>query len=94
MSRMAQRSKRSISLPPKLADAIDRAADAEGTSFSAWLADVAAHRLRLEDGRRAVAEWEVEHGALTEAELDDGLARARALLRRAPAKRSSQKRSA
>lgn len=77
---MAQRDKRSISLPPDLAAAIDRAAATEGTSVSAWIAATAAHRLRLEEGRRGVAEWERDHGPLTAEELADGLARARELL--------------
>jgi hypothetical protein len=88
---VARRTKRSISLPPEIARAIDRAAAGHGTSFSGWLAETAAHRLRLEAGRRAIAEWEHEHGALTAEELADGLARARALLgrgaRRRPARR-------
>ena len=50
---MAQREKRSISLPAELARAVEEAARAEGTTFSAWLAQTAAHRLKLEaDGRR------------------------------------------
>jgi hypothetical protein len=77
---MAQRHRRSVSLPPDLADAIERAAQAGGISFSGWLAETAAHRLRLEAGQGAIAEWEREHGPLTEAELADGLARARQLL--------------
>jgi hypothetical protein len=77
---MAQREKRSISLPPGLASEIDRAAAEGHTSFSAWLADTAARRLRLEAGRRALSEWEAEHGALTEEELAEGRERARALL--------------
>jgi len=81
---MAQRDKRSVSLPPELAQAIDRAAAQDGTSFSGWLADTAAQRLRLEAGRQAIAEWERDHGPLTAAELADGLARARALLGRSP----------
>lgn len=84
---MAQREKRSISLPPDLAAEIDRAAAAEGTTVSAWIASTAAHRLRLEAGRRGIAEWERQHGALTAEELADGLARARAILSRAPSKR-------
>lgn len=92
--RMAQRSKRSISLPPKIAEAIEQAAEAQGTTFSAWVAEVAAHRLRLDAGRRSVAEWEIDHGALTDAELADGLTRARALLQPASAKRHSRERSA
>jgi hypothetical protein len=79
---MAQREKRSVSLPPELAQAIDQAAADDGTTFSAWLADTAAHRLRLESGRQAIASWEREHGPLSPDELADGLARARALLGR------------
>lgn len=86
---MAVRQKRSISLPPDLADAIEQAAAAEGTTVSAWLADTAAHRLRLESGRRGIAEWERQHGPLTADELAQGLARARSLLRRSPTTRQS-----
>jgi hypothetical protein len=49
------------------------------------LAEAAAHRLKLEAGRQAITEWELENGPLTEAELADGLARARSSLGRAPA---------
>lgn len=90
-SAMAQRVKRSVSLPPELAQAIDRAASDDGTTFSAWLADTAAHRLQLEAGRRAIAEWERDHGPLTADELADGLARARALLGHSDTKRPSRR---
>lgn len=86
---MAQREKRSISLPPELAAAIDRAAASEGTSVSAWIAASAAHRLRMEAGRRGIAEWELDHGALTTAELTEGRARARAVLGRSGSKRKA-----
>ena len=79
---MAQWEKRSVSLPPELARAVEEAARAEGTTFSAWLAQTAAHRLRLEAGRQALAEWERENGSLTEAELAEGRARARSSLGR------------
>lgn len=88
-SGMAQRDKRSVSFPPDLAKAIDAAAAAAGTSFSAWIAETAAHRLRLAAGRQGVAEWEAEHGPLSERELAEGLARARALLGRTASKRSA-----
>ena len=90
---MAQRQKRSISLPPELAEAIEQAASSEGTTVSGWLADTAAHRLRMDAGRRAIAEWEADNGPLTAEELADGLVRARALLGRSaagqPTKRSA-----
>lgn len=86
---MTVRQKRSISLPSDLADAIDRAASAEGTTVSAWLAETAAHRLRLDAGRRGIAEWERRNGPLTPGELAEGLARARAVLRRPVTSRKS-----
>jgi Arc/MetJ-type ribon-helix-helix transcriptional regulator len=88
---VAQREKRSVSLPPELARAVEEAARAEGTTFSAWLAQTAAHRLKLEAGRKALAEWERENGPLTEAELAEGRARAQASLDRAPAHHAERK---
>ncbi|MHB8329674.1 MAG: hypothetical protein ACYDD6_08640 [Acidimicrobiales bacterium] len=86
---MAQRDKRSVSFPAELAEAIDRAAAESGSSFSAWIAETAAHRLRLEAGRRGVAEWEAEKGPLTPEELAEGMARARDLLGRASVAQSA-----
>jgi hypothetical protein len=80
---MAQREKRSISLPRDLARAVDDAALGEGTSVSAWLAQTAARRLHREAGQQAIAEWELENGPLAPEELASGRARARALLGRA-----------
>lgn len=62
---------------PKLAITVDAeihaqvlvAADEEGTSVSAWMTNAARRALLVRDGLRAVAEWETEHGALTDAEL-------------------------
>lgn len=87
---MALRHKRSISLPPELAEDIKRAAESEGKTVSKWIAQTAAHRLRLEAGRRAIAAWELEHGPLTSSELAEGLARARALLRKRGGRRISR----
>lgn len=46
------------------------AAAAEGTSVSAWITAAARRALLIRDGLAAVAEWEAEHGALTQAEID------------------------
>ena len=51
------------------------AAEAEGTSVSAWITAAARRALVVRDGLAAVAEWEAEHGALTQAELEAARAR-------------------
>jgi hypothetical protein len=81
-----------VSLPSELAQEIDRAAARSRTTFSGWLAETAAHRLRLDAGRRALTAWERDHGALTADERAEGLSRARALLGRSrskPARKSA-----
>jgi hypothetical protein len=78
---VAPRERRSISLPGELAAAIENAAAAQNTSVSSWIAEVAAHRLRLEAGRRGIGEWERDNEALTVDELAEGLSRVRALLK-------------
>jgi hypothetical protein len=63
---------------PKLAITVDAevhqrvlaAAADEGVSVSAWMTAAARRALLVRDGLRAVAEWEEEHGELTEAELE------------------------
>jgi hypothetical protein len=65
-----------------------KAAEAEGTSISAWITTAARRALLARDGLAAVAEWEAEHGALTRAELEAARSRiARSTARR---KRSSR----
>ena len=46
------------------------AAQMEGKSISAWITAAARRALLLRDGLAAVAEWEADHGALTQAELE------------------------
>jgi hypothetical protein len=57
-----------ISFDPELARAVRKAAGKEPTS--SWLADAARRKLRSEGLLRVVREWEVEHGAFSEAELN------------------------
>ena len=64
------------------------AAEAEGTSVSAWITAAARRALLIRDGLSAVADWEAEHGALTQAELE--AARSRVERSTAPRKRSSR----
>jgi GTP cyclohydrolase FolE2 len=84
---MSQRDKRSISLPPALAAAIDLEAARQGTTMSAWIAKAAAHQLRLEAGRQGIAEWERENGPFTEAELAEARKTMAMLLEQKPEKR-------
>ncbi len=64
-----------ISVPEEIDAAIRQAAEAEGLPVSAWIAQAAAkaadERTRLAEGLAAVAEWEAEHGAFTDAERAD-----------------------
>ena len=52
---------------------------------------MALHPYRCQGKLYALAEWEQENGPLTDAELADGLARARASLGRAPADATERK---
>jgi len=46
------------------------AAACRGVSVSVWITDAARLALKVQDGLSAVAEWEAEHGTLTEVELN------------------------
>ena len=64
------------------------AAEAEGTSVSAWMTAAARRALLVRQGLAAVAEWEAEHGALTQGEIDAARARVeRSTTRRRRSKR-------
>jgi hypothetical protein len=62
--------KLAITVDPDVHEQILAAAAAEGLSVSAWMTEAARRALVVRDGLRAVAEWERQHGALTDAELD------------------------
>jgi hypothetical protein len=82
-------SKRSVSLEATVADAIERAAEQDGVSFSAWLTLAAQRQLRLRDGLRGVQEWESEAGALSTAERAAGETLLDRLLGDEPARRTA-----
>lgn len=63
--------KMSVSFDLGLGEAIRASAASAGQSVSAWLARAAHDQLRLDALGAAVAAWETEHGALTEAEVGD-----------------------
>lgn len=54
----------SISLPTQAEERIRAAAAAAGMSVSTWVVRAAEHEALLEEGRRAVREFEAEHGPL------------------------------
>lgn len=57
--------KLSVAIDERIAAAARAAASREGTSLSAWLSRAAEQALRIDEGFRAVAEWESEQGPLT-----------------------------
>lgn len=61
--------KLAITVDADVRDRVLAAAAAEGVSVSAWMTKAARKVLLVSDGLAAVAEWEAEHGAPTEAEL-------------------------
>ncbi len=65
-------SRLSISVPPEVEDAIRAAAEAAGLPISVWLAQAAQRaaeeQAAIADGLAAIAEFEAEYGALTDAE--------------------------
>lgn len=61
-----------------------RAATEDKMSVSAWLTAAARRSLRIRDGLAAVAEWEAEHGALTDCELEQARRRLQQKHRQGP----------
>ena len=59
----------SLSFEPALAERARRAAEARGQSLSAFVAGAVEHRLKLEEARRVLGDWEAEQGRITEDEL-------------------------
>lgn len=85
---------------PKLAITVDpdvhaqvlAAAADDGISVSAWMTKAARRALLVRDGLAAVAEWESEHGALSDAEMAAARQRVAAQISRKtsrPARRSA-----
>lgn len=62
--------KLAITVDPDVYEQVVAAAAAEGVSISAWMTAAARRALLIRDGLHAVAEWENEHGAFTEAEMN------------------------
>jgi hypothetical protein len=58
----------SVTLDAEVLKEAREAARIRGMSLSAWPSEAAHHAARIEDGQRAVKEWEDENGAFTEEE--------------------------
>ena len=69
-----------------------RAAHEDNVSVSAWMTEAARRSLRIRDGLAAVAEWEAQHGAFTDEELDEARQRVRGKHPRRPVARRSHAR--
>jgi len=73
--------KLAITVDPDVHKSILAAAAKEGVSLSAWMTEAARDALKIRAGLEAVAEWEKEHGAFTQEELNEARRQARAQLR-------------
>ncbi len=83
--------KLAITVDPDVRDQVVVAAKAEGLSVSAWMTNAARRALLVRDGLQAVAEWEAEHGALTDAELAVARRRVAGQVGSATGKRSAKR---
>lgn len=73
--------KLAITVDPDVYKSIVAAAAKEGVSLSAWMTEAARDALKVRTGLKAVAEWENEHGAFTQEELNEARRHVRAQLR-------------
>ena len=69
MPRGAPAQKLAITVDQDVHAKVLRAANEENMSVSAWMTEAARRALRTREGLAAVAAWEAEHGAFTDAEM-------------------------
>jgi len=79
--------KLAITVDPEVHARVVRAAHEDEVSVSAWMTEAARRSLRIRDGLAAVAEWEAEHGAFTDEEIEEARRRVRATHARRPPRR-------
>jgi hypothetical protein len=63
--------KLAITVDPDVHAQLRAAAVEDGVSVSAWMTHAARLALRRRDGLAAIAQWEGQHGRLTDEELDE-----------------------
>jgi hypothetical protein len=84
--------KLAITMASDVHEQVVAAAARRGVSVSSWITDAARLALKVREGLAAVAEWEAEHGALTEDELE--AARRRLVASRRPRRAVRRRRPA
>lgn len=83
-----------VSVPEELYEDLRRKAHAERTTVSSWVADAVEHQLGLRAMDEGIAEYEAEHGAISEEGVERALAAQAAALARAKAKAASAREKA
>ena len=73
--------KLAITIDPEVHENILAAAARDGVSVSAWMTAAAREALRRRAGLAAVAQWEKQHGRLTEQEMNEARRNVRGQLR-------------
>lgn len=81
--------KLAITVDPDVHEQVLAAAADDGVSVSAWMTAAARRALSIRDGLRAVAEWEREHGAFSDSEIDQARRRVAAEVAHKPRSRSA-----
>jgi hypothetical protein len=80
--------KLAITVDPEVHELLIAAAEEDGVSVSAWVTESLRHTLRIRAGLAVVAEWEREHGAFTDDEMEAARRRVDDALRRSGGPRS------
>jgi hypothetical protein len=79
-----------VSIPEELYEDLRREARAQRTTVSSWVADAVEHQLGLRAMDEGIAEYEAEHGLITEDELAETKAEIDAALVRSRAKAAAR----
>jgi hypothetical protein len=80
-----------VSIPEELYEDLRREARAERTTVSSWVADAVEHQLGLRAMDEGIAEYEAEHGAISEKGVERALAEQTVALSRAAATAAARK---
>jgi hypothetical protein len=73
--------KLAITVEPEVHERILAAAARDKVSVSAWMTRAARESLQRRAGLAAIAEWEKQHGSLTQEEMEEARRKVRAQLR-------------